>query len=314
MSGGSEQQYLTLGANLALAALGAEVSEALHAAGVRSILIKGPLLVRWLYGSETARASSDLDLLIDAATVGAAEAVLEQLGFARVVIGVGAVERPRHASTWVRASDARPVDLHTTVVGVGVSPPEAWAALEARTAHETLEGAAVEVPRPEARLVLIALHAAQHGEREPQPLRDLARALEVATWAQWREAAALAEQLRADAAFVAGLDLLEPGRALRDELGLSTARTVEASLRAKTAPPLTLGLEWFTHLPGLRPRLRFVFRKTFPPPAFMRLWSPLARRGRVGLVVAYLWRPVWLVLRGGPALAALRRARRDSRP
>jgi hypothetical protein len=313
MGDGVERDHLTFGANLALAALGAEVARAFEAAGIRSVLIKGPVLVHWLYGGASARASVDVDVLIDPATLGAAEEVLAELGFERAPTGIGADERPRHASTWVRAAGAQAVDLHTTIVGVGVSRAEGWTVLRERTTRETVAGSSLDVPAPDARLVLLALHAAQHGAREPQPLRDLERALELATPAEWREAARLAARLDAEGAFAAGLGLVERGRVVRDELGLPAAWTVEAALRARTAPALALGLDWLTQLPGLRPRLRFVIQKLFPPPAFMRVWSPLARRGRAGLVAAYLWRPLWLALRAGPAIAALRRARKESR-
>jgi hypothetical protein len=57
-----------------------------------------------------------------------------------------------------------------------------------------------------------------------------------------------------------------------------------------------------------------VLGKTFPPPAFMRAWSPLARRGALGLALAYAWRPVWLVVHSGAAVRAWRRARRSADP
>jgi hypothetical protein len=186
--------------------------------------------------------------------------------------------------------------------------------LSERTTTETLEGTPIEVPRTDVRLLLLALHAAQHGEREPQPLRDLARALEIGTPGEWRDAASLAEQLQAQAAFAAGLGLLEPGRRLREELQLATVATIESALRATTAPALTLGLAWLVRLPGLRARLRFIVHKAFPSPGFMRTWSPLARRGRLGLGAAYLGRPLWLLARAGPAVRAWQRARKEIRP
>jgi hypothetical protein len=306
-----EHEFRVVGANLALAALAAEVTGALRAAGLRSILIKGPVLVRWLYGSESARTSSDVDLFVDPATADIAEAALRELGYERAATGIGVAERPRHASTLTRFGSPE-VDLHTTVVGVGASRVKTWSELSERTMMDTLGGAHVEVPGVDARLLLLALHAAQHGEREPQPLHDLARALEVGTRAEWSDAAVLAERLQAEAAFTSGLRLLEPGRALCADLRLLTAPTVESALRATTAPALSLGVDWLARLPGMRPRLRFIVRKAFPPAAFMRIWSPLARRGRLGLGAAYVWRPVWLVSRSGPAIRAWRRARKQS--
>jgi len=45
---------------------------------------------------------------------------------------------------------------------------------------------------------------------------------------------------------------------------------------------------------------------------FMRWWSPLARRGRLGLTVSFLWRPLWFLGHAGPAYLAWRRARREA--
>ena len=46
---------------------------------------------------------------------------------------------------------------------------------------------------------------------------------------------------------------------------------------------------------------------------YMRWWSPMARRGRLGLSIAYLWRPFWACAQAARAVPALRRARRDMR-
>jgi hypothetical protein len=304
---------LAIGANLALGALAAEVTKCFRDARLGSVLIKGPVLVRWLYGRESARTSSDVDFLIDPATLGAAEGALRELGFERAPTGIGAADRPRHANTWMRAASAA-VDLHTTLVGVGVEPSEVWSTLRERTAVETLGDVPVDVPEPEFRLLLLALHAAQHGEQEPQPIRDLEQALSISSAEEWRDAATLARLVQAEEAFAAGLGLTEGGRRLSRELQLSGGRTLESALRARTAPPLTLGLDWFVQLPGLRPRLRFLVLKLFPPASFMRTWSSLARRGPAGLVAAYVWRPVWILARTTPALRAWRRARKESRP
>lgn len=309
-----DERAAALGVNLVLEAVGAEVAEAFWAAGLAAVLLKGPVLVRWLYGSDAARSSTDVDILVDPAAVGRAEEVLRDLGFGRAATGIGDADRPRHASTWIRRPGEPAVDLHTTLVGVEASPAEAWTVLRERTETASVGGTDVEVPAPDARLLQVALHAAQHGKRKPQPLQDLSRALQVATRAQWNDAASLARRLCAEEALAAGLDLLEGGRTLRDELRLPTPGTVETALRATTAPALALGLDWLVRAPGIRPRARFVLGKTFPPAAFMRAWTPLARRGPAGLALAYMWRPVWLVVHGGRAVRAWSRARRSANP
>jgi hypothetical protein len=306
------RRMVSLGINLVLDATAAEVAIALRNEGVRAILLKGPPLVRWLYGNDSARSSVDVDLLVAPGQLSAAEAALVRLDFSRLATGTGETDRPRHASTWSPHTGAPCVDLHTTIVGIGHSAAHAWNLLSARTEHLEIGGGHIEVLAPPARAMHVVLHAAQHGVREPQPLQDLERALEALPEEIWREAAELAAQLEAIPAFAAGLSLVPAGRELLARLGLPAKGSVESVLRAASAPPLALGLEWLARAPSPGARVRFVVRKIIPPPSFMRIWSPLARRGRAGLAAAYVWRSVWLLLKAGPALRAWRRARRES--
>jgi hypothetical protein len=63
------------------------------------------------------------------------------------------------------------------------------------------------------------------------------------------------------------------------------------------SPPAgTLGFDDLLHEQGAVARGRFIARKLFPTPRFMRTWSRLASRGGVGLALAYLWRPLWVLL------------------
>jgi hypothetical protein len=71
---------------------------------------------------------------------------------------------------------------------------------------------------------------------------------------------------------------------------------------------MALGIEELSKTPGLLAKLRFVLRELFPTPAFMRWWTPMARRGSVGLSVAYVWRLVWVFRYAVPAFRAWRRA------
>jgi hypothetical protein len=160
--------------------------------------------------------------------------------------------------------------------------------------------------------LLIVLHAAQHGAGWEQALRDLQRAVARLPDEVWRTAATLANDLDAMAPFAVGLELVEGGQALADRLGLPKERTVEATLRAWTAPDLTLGIHRLAATRGFRAKGAFIIRKVFPSPDWMRRWVPLARHGRLGLAAAYASRPIWLLSRTPRALRAWRRAQRDS--
>jgi hypothetical protein len=304
---------LTVALNLALDVTAVEVVEALRGEGVRSILLKGPPLVRWLYGSDAARTSVDVDLLVSPENRTKAEQTLSRIGFSRLATSTGEADRPKHASTWNSNQRAPCIDLHTTLVGLKRPAAEVWEILSTHVEPTELRGVRVDVLGPAARTLHVVLHAAQHGAREPQPIEDLAHALETLPPEVWQEAAQFAARLDGGAAFSAGLTLLPRGKEVLDRLGLGADSSVEAALRATTPPPLALGLDWLVRAPGLRAKSRFVARKIVPPRAFMRTWSRLARRGTGGLLLTYLWRPVWLLLRLGPAVRAWRAARGRSR-
>jgi hypothetical protein len=159
----------------------------------------------------------------------------------------------------------------------------------------------------------VALHAAQHGEHVHKPLEDLSRALERLGEETWRGAMAVAEQLDALEAFAAGLRLLPEGERLAERLSLSRRASAQTVLMSGTPPPMAAGVARVASAPGPRAKLRLLARKVFPEPAFMRVWSRLARRGRVGLAASYAMRPFWVLWRAGPALRAWRAARRESR-
>ncbi len=293
-------------------AVTAEVVTALSEAGVRAIVLKGPSLASWLY-EDGIRHYLDSDLLVDPGHVSAAEAVLESLRFEHLPLDDIPHDRPWHAHAWVRRGTGTGVDLHRTLIGAGVAPAEVWRILSDETEPMRVGGLEVEVLNLPARGLHVALHAAADGVRTIKPLTDLAKALERAPEDVWRGASALAARLEATQAFAAGLRLLPAGEALAARLGLPEQRSVEIALRADAAPPLSLGFEWLSSTPGLWRKLRFLGRKLVPPPAFMRAWSPLAeKRGRLGLAVAYLWRPVWLLRHAAPAFRAWWRARRSS--
>jgi hypothetical protein len=299
---------------LVLDAAAGELASDLQRAELRSILLKGPTLARWLYDDDALRSYVDVDLLVPHDEVDAASKVLSASGFTLSLEEVSLPHGRRpHAETWVRASDGIMVDLHSTLPGLGVAPDAVWTVLAGDTGRMVVGGSEVEVLREPARALLVALHAAHHGVKDAQALDDLSRALDKVPEPTWREAAALAEQLDAVPALAAGLRLSPEGSRLAADLGLPVEASVETILRASSAPELALSLDWLMRAPGLRARARLIARKFAPPPCVMRARSRLARRGRVGFAAAYLVHPFGLAWRAGPALYAWLAARSRSR-
>ena len=62
----SAGRAFSIGRNLAVAAVTAEVVSSMRGEGVRSLLLRGPAIARWLYAREVERIRTyeDLDLLI----------------------------------------------------------------------------------------------------------------------------------------------------------------------------------------------------------------------------------------------------------
>ncbi|MDQ3608371.1 MAG: nucleotidyltransferase family protein [Actinomycetota bacterium] len=283
----------------------AEVTAALSGRQVPSILLKGPSIAAWLYADGTLRSYNDCDLLVAPKNLLAAQAVLEELGFRDEITPLGHPRLESHE--WVRGRDR--VDLHTTLIGIGVLPRVVWGVLSAMTLPQQVGGIEVQILARPALAMHVVLHAAQHGRDDPKPAEDLSRAIRAVPREQWSEVAALADRLQATDAFGIGLRLLPEGRELASWLELPPARSADASLRVDSIP-LALAFEHLAMTAGFWARISLVLRELFPTPAFMRWWSPLARRGWLGLALAYCWRPAWLVVQAGPGFLAWRRARR----
>src|SRR5205085_4259870 len=129
-------------------------------AGVEFILLKGPVIADWLY-SDGSRSYVDTDLLVPSSREHQAEDLLVSLGFCADP-GTGAAD-PGVARNhlWLRAGAI--VELHVTLTGIGVPPGEAWAVLARGTESMDVRGRPVRILGLPARLLHVALHAAQHG-------------------------------------------------------------------------------------------------------------------------------------------------------
>lgn len=283
-----------------------EVVSALEAAGIACLVLKGPALAEWLY-PDSPRFYGDSDVMVSEDSIDQAEKVLRDMGFEHPPLDDIPHDKPWHAHAWVRPGTGS-VDLHRTLIGAGAPPAKVWRVLSERTDVMQVGGREVTIPEASVRAMHVALHAAQDGARNQRFLEDLERAVEQPL-ALWEQANEIAERIDAVPSFAAGLRMLPAGTAVAERLALPAQATIEISLRASGSPPEALGLAWLASRPGVGNKLVFAARKLIPPPSFMRAWTPLARTGPPGLVAAYVWRWLWLVVKTPPAVRAWWRAR-----
>ena len=318
MSDGGSQARLDLlraaGSKLRLDAAIAQAMLSFEHAGIDARLLKGPAIAQWLYVEREERSYIDGDVLIDPAQVALAEEMLESIGYRRHFDDRAMPSWWReHGGDWVRERDGVTIDLHRTLPGVRADPGVAWDLLAMPSEYVAVAGEQVQALRLPARALHVALHAAHHGVAMPQPLRDLERALAVSDADLWCEAAALATRLGATEAFAAGLRLSSAGTGVADRLGLPRMSSVDAQLRATSAPPAALSFEQLTRASGVREQVAIVWRKLFPPAEFVRHWDPRARQSRLALVRAYARRPFWILSESPDAFRSWYRARRAVR-
>ncbi len=250
--------------------------------------------------------------------------MLERLGYRDVEEGMAVDEAPPHAHAFALDAPAgghsrsgiprgANIDLHRSFHGIGASDAEFWRVVGADTDSICISGVDVDVPSEPARALLLALHASARTENAEKPLPDLDRALEQVHDEVWKAAHQLAIVLDAVPPFVAGLSMRARGVELLERLDLLGEADMRHSLYASGNTKVAAGLERLTATRGLAPKARLVARGLVPTPAFMRRWTPVARRGRLGLSLAYASRPFWLLGKMLEAFRAYARARRAAR-
>ena len=294
---------------LAVDAVAATVVGAMRQDGIEPVLLKGPVLAQWLYGDHEVRGYCDADVLVAPDAQLRAERVLTQLGFKRYV----REWEPRarrimlHDATWVRDSDGGIIDLHRTLPGVRhVSPERAWACLAPHTIEWEMPspGGTVRVLDESARALLVALHAGHHLSGEEAwapPLGDLERAVERLPDDIWAQAADLAAELRAAGQMSRALHAAEGGAVIAARLELPPPSSGVDEI---------VGFERMAYARGARARIRVIAHAIAPAPDYMRWTSALARRGTLGLIVAYLVRPLQFLGRAPRALRVWLQLRR----
>lgn len=296
--------------NLLIDRVTVEIANAFKGEGIQTLILKGPVLAEWLYPGEV-RTYCDSDLLVAPKHWGRAVSVLERLGFAEYCSWMPSpLSLDPGGIAFQRGDDM--VDLHCVLPGLDGDPNAIWASLLERSDHQVIGGAKLRVPDRDAVLLHVGLHAAHHANYEEcKPFEDLRRAIAHAKQSQWRGALELAHAYHGVPAFAAGLSLLPEGRDLVRLLGLEGVRSLRHGLRRHDdviAEEINALLSSET---SVGHKLITVTSELFPRSEYMRWWSPLARRGKLGLAVAYLWRPLWAVGQAARAIVTLWRVRRE---
>jgi hypothetical protein len=268
----------------------------LRAAGIPSLLLKGPALAHRLYGDGVPRPYVDSDVLVRASTFEAAERALMDRGFVRASPLQEKV-RPdwaRHDHCLVRPGEDIGVELHWTLMHYAVDPELVWEAFNRNAATQRVGGVEVDIPADPQLALHTVIHVTEHGTMLG-PAEDLRRALEQFPIDTWQAAHRLAQELGAEGAFATGLGMLPAGEAMAQRLGLRAQDTAAFSLQR------------IAKARGWRSKARVALRIAFPAPMYLRSFGPpIARRGPAGLAVAYLARPVELLVRAPGAVRAHR--------
>ncbi len=233
----------------------AEVAVAFQRAGIRSVLLKGPAVARWLYDPSDSRRYSDIDLLLAAPDLPLAGQALGGLGFSPLAEPDPLLIVARRHEMWGRASDGIVVELHWTLVNSGVPASEVWSVLSEQTRRIVVDGEPVEILSVPARTMHLALHAVHHGA-VGTPREDLRRGISQLEREVWEQARDLAVRLKWVSPFAAGLRTCPEGRELADRLGLPEA-FIYWRLRGRA--PETAGRLWYLrHAPSWHDRWRLV--------------------------------------------------------
>ena len=165
-------------AALANAARTVAVVRLLEEAGVESIVLKGPLLARQLYGDLAARVAGDVDVLVPESRLLVAARALANAGYLpQTPITPASLRRMRkaeHDVAFVHPADRILVELHADIAQPHYGyRPDLGAWWEARRPTE-IGDTKISVLSPEHAYLLSVLHAAKHRWNRLDLVMDLA--------------------------------------------------------------------------------------------------------------------------------------------
>ncbi len=285
-----------------------EVVDAFTRRGIDVLVLKGPTLGEWLYPGEV-RIYSDSDLMVGPERQIDAVEVLERLGFRTHCPWLPSpLSLDPGGTAFERGEDM--VDLHCAIPGLHGDPTVIWADLITKAESRTKDGIELRVPDKDTLLLHVAVHAGHHAnDLGCKAFDDLRRAIVRADAQHWRRALELARAYDGVPAFVAGLNGLAAGRDLLRRLEPGDVTSFRYSLRREDNVIAEEIAALFSSDTSLRHKSVTVASELFPSPEYMRWWSPLARRGLLGLTLAYIGRPLWAVAQLPRAISALWRVR-----
>jgi hypothetical protein len=305
-----DERYSRLARNFAVDALTAEVAGAFGREGIETLVLKGPVLTKWLYPGEV-RPYVDCDLMVAPDDRARAVSVLERLGFAEHLPWMPTPLSLDPGGTAFNRPGEGMVDLHCQLPGLDGDPDAIWDRLAASAERQVIAGVELRVPDRDMVLLHVVLHAAHHANQvDGKPLEDLRRALALVEEAEWAKALELSRAHQGIPAFAAGLRLLPEGKDLACRLDLGEVRSLQHEIRREDN---VIAEELYALLSasvGIRRKLAIAASDIFPRPDYMRWWSSLARRGKLGLAGAYVWRTIWIIGQAPGAIHTLWRIQR----
>jgi hypothetical protein len=314
MNGGFSDAATATALRLRVDSWTAEVVSAMRARGIRTVLLKGPVIARWLYGGLPAeRVYCDCDLLVGPDDTVSARALLAELGFRAQEHPLIEVDE-HHARIFLRADDDANVDLHRTLHGMEhLAPQRVWAMVGRHLTQLDVGGAAVDVPDPVLRTLNVALHPGPADGPASQPWQDLELALERVDDTTWQAALGLARELGIERELAARLRRLTAGTQLADRLMITTRGSeyynVLGAVTTGRTSPSAYSISLLRSQPTRTAAISYALAKLFPPTEQLRRQHSLARRGPRGVLMARGLRIILVAGRLPAALVAYRRER-----
>ncbi|WP_131785695.1 nucleotidyltransferase family protein [Protofrankia symbiont of Coriaria ruscifolia] len=197
-------------------------------AGIRTVLLKGPVTAHRLY-PDLPRMWRDTDLLVDPSRFADAAQLLLNQGFRQL-------DPAPHAQTFIREG-AEIVDLHWTLPLTAAPPAQVWARLQPHLVGFDLHGHAVETLDVPAHACHLAIHAVQNPRQGHTARRDLERAVAVFPLPVWAAALDVARLIGAETPLTTALRVTSPkADTLADLLGLSSRIRFIERLRISEDP------------------------------------------------------------------------------